>query len=547
MTSRVVRRPAGILAAVLALVSIDTGTARSQGSTGSAQGSGSAADGTPTGDDDEAGGTGSGSGSARVAPAEPKARARWLETQLGNALSLRPLLASKARIGVAFYDIESGNEIYNKDADIKLSLASNAKVLTSIAALGVLGGGFRWRTAVFIDDKSLDDTTGIVKGNLYVRGRGDPTLSSADLRALATEIAARGIRSVQGQLIIDGTYFDADTEAPHFAEQPKERAAFRAPVASFGVARSAFLVNVIGEPGGGAKVWLEPDAGDYITLKKVEVTSIREGRTRIKVDIRPAGIKKDLLEVDVTGQIRFADGHWWSKRRIDDPQRYAGEVFRRALAEKGVTITKKVIGSGAVPVNAMLVTAHDSQPLSTVVREMNKTSDNYFAEALLKTLGAETRATPGPATWTDAQAALQLQLAKLGLLPGTYRSDNGSGLFGATEVSAKQMVTLLRNAHADYRIGPDLLGSLPVGGMDGTLARRWPTSAAKGRVRAKTGTLATVTTLAGYVAVDSKRPVAFAILVNDIPIGQKGPARAMADDMLDTIVAYLEAEAASTK
>jgi len=108
-------------------------------------------------------------------------------------------------------------------------------------------------------------------------------------------------------------------------------------------------------------------------------------------------------------------------------------------------------------------------------------------------------------------------------------------------VSAKQLVTLLRTAHADYRIGPDLLGSLPVGGMDGTLAKRWHNSPAQGRVRAKTGTLAAVRTLAGYVAIDSAHPLAFAILVNDIPPGQKPMVRAMADEMLEAIVAYLEA------
>jgi D-alanyl-D-alanine carboxypeptidase/D-alanyl-D-alanine-endopeptidase (penicillin-binding protein 4) len=175
---------------------------------------------------------------------------------------------------------------------------------------------------------------------------------------------------------------------------------------------------------------------------------------------------------------------------------------------------------------------------------MNKASDNYMAESVLKTLGAETRATPAPGSWADGIAAVQAYLAKLGVPPGTYRCDNGSGLFNATEVSAKQMVTLLRGAHKDYRIGPDLLASLPVGGMDGTLAKRWHASDARGRVRAKTGTLAAVATLAGYVGVDSAHPVAFAIFVNDIPTGQKGPAKAMADDMLDAIVAYLEAEAA---
>lgn len=527
----------------LALVSIDTSPARSQGS-GSAVGSGSAAPAVENGEDDEGGGTGS--GSARVAPADPKARATWLTQQLDGAIAARPLLNAKATIGVAFYDIETGAELYSRDGDKGMSLASNAKLLTSIAGLATLGSGFRWRTSVFIDDKSLDETTGVVKGNLYVRGRGDPTLTVNDLRALATEVAARGIRTIQGQLIVDATYFDGDVEAPHFNEQPKERAAFRAPVAAFGVARSAFLVNVIGEPGGTTKVWLEPDAGELITIKKSEVTSVSEGRTRIRVDVKPPKGPKPggKLEVEVTGQIRYADGHYWARRRVDDPERFAAEVFKHVLADRGVTFTKKAIGSAPVPVNAQAVTLHDSAPLGTVIREMNKASDNYFAETVLKTIGAESRATPGPATWADGQGALGVALAKLGLLPGTYRSENGSGLFSATEVSPKQMVTLLRGAHKDYRIGPDLIGSLPVGGMDGTLAKRWHGSAARGRVRAKTGTLATVTTLCGFVAVDSARPVAFSILVNDIPPGQKGPARAMADDMLDAVVAYLEAAAA---
>jgi serine-type D-Ala-D-Ala carboxypeptidase/endopeptidase (penicillin-binding protein 4) len=510
---------------VLLLVSIVTAPAHSQQA--------------PNGEEEEA--AGSGSGSALVAPTEAKERPKWLKEKIQAAIDARPLLTAKAKIAVSVVDISTGAELFARDADKGMSLASNAKLLTSIAALGTLGGGFRWRTAVFIDDKALDETTGIVTGDLYLRAKGDPTLSVNDLRALATEIAARGVRTIQGNLLIEATYFDNVVDPPHYAEQPKERAYFRAPVASFGVSRSAFLVNVIGEPGGGARVWLEPDAGEHLKLTKAEVTSTIEGRTRIKVDIKP---KKDVLEVEVTGVIKFADGHWWSRRRIDDPLRYAADVFKQALAERGIRFLKKPIKTGPVPLNAKLLVAHDSEPLSSVIRDMDKSSDNYFAESVLKTLGAESRATPAPASWADGVGAVQAYLAKLGLPPGTYRCDNGSGLFNASEVSAKQMVTLLRAAHKDYRIGPDLLASLPVGGMDGTLARRWHTSAARGRVRAKTGTLAAVTTLAGYVGVDSARPLAFAIFVNDIPTGQKGPARAMADDMLDAIVAYLEAEAA---
>jgi D-alanyl-D-alanine carboxypeptidase/D-alanyl-D-alanine-endopeptidase (penicillin-binding protein 4) len=527
VTSRV------LLVALLVLVSIDTTMAQSQGS---ASGSGSA---TSEIDDEEGGG--SGSGSALVAPKDPKERGKWLTEKLDAAIAARPLMSARSKIGVAIYDLATGTELYTRNGDTGLSLASNAKLLTTVAALGTLGGGFRWRTAVFIDDKSLDETTGTVKGNLYVRGRGDPTLTTSDLREIAVEIAARGVRKIDGKLVVDDSYFDGVVDPPHFNEQPKERAYFRAPIASFCVNRSFFTVHVIGQPGGPAKVWLDPDVGEHIKLTKQQVTTISLGRTRIKVDIKPQKGKPDVLEVEVSGQIRLSDGHWWAKRRVDDPIRFAAEAFRNALAAEGITIARKGYATGAIPLNARSLVAHDSVAMSSVIREMNKSSDNYFAETVLKTLGAESRATPAPASWADGHAAVQAFLAKLGLPPGTYRADNGSGLFNATEVSAKQMVTLLRGAHADYRIGPDLAASLPIGGMDGTLAKRFKNSPAKGRVRAKTGTLAAVATLAGYAGVDSKHPVAFAIFVNDIPTGQKPAARAMADDMLDAVVAYLEA------
>jgi D-alanyl-D-alanine carboxypeptidase/D-alanyl-D-alanine-endopeptidase (penicillin-binding protein 4) len=226
---------------VLLLVSIVTAPAHSQQA--------------GSGEEDEA--VGNGSGSALVAPTDAKQRPKWLKERMQAAIDARPLLAAKAKIGVSVVDLSTGTELFARDADKGMNLASNAKLLTSIAALGTLGGGFRWRTSVFIDDKALDETTGIVKGDLYVRAKGDPTLTVNDLRALATELAARGVRTIQGNLNIEATYFDNVVDPPHYAEQPKERAYFRAPISSFGVSRSAFLVNVIGEPGGTARVWIE--------------------------------------------------------------------------------------------------------------------------------------------------------------------------------------------------------------------------------------------------------------------------------------------------
>jgi len=518
-----------VVLAVVALSSISAAVAYSQGA-------GSAAPGAPVPardpDDDDA--VGSGSAQRLVAPVDPKARVAWLRDRVAAAISGQPRLA-KAAIAVSVIDLSTGDELVAHDADRAMSLASAAKLLTASAALEVLGGGFRWRTTVH---GAPPDDKGAIAGPLYVKGRGDPLLGVAELRALAADVAARGVRSVE-RLVVDASYFDDAVEPPRFDDQKAETAGFRAPVASLGVARSTVTVVVVADPGGAATVTLDPDPGaDAATVRLINkgVTSVAHGRTRITVEQKPKH-----NELDVAGEIRWGEGSWEVRKRVADPARFAGEIFRRALIEHGVKVKAKAIGSAPVPAAAKLLASHDSLPLTEVVRQMNKLSDNYLAESVLKTLGAETRATPGPASWADGIAARDAALAKLGLPAGSYRAENGSGLFDATAVSARQLTTLLGAAHRDFRIGPDLVASLPVGGLDGTLARRWHGHAARGRVRAKTGTLDKVNALAGYVAVDGQHTLGFAVLVNDIPPGQRPSARSTADDIVDALVAYLGA------
>ena len=525
--------------ATASVTSIDVADARKQpkvAGKGSASGSATpmtdAGSGSAAGsaDEDEESG---GSGTHTTAPGDKKARPAWLRERLAAAIASKPKLG-RAKIGVAVLDLATGEEIYSHDADAGLNLASNTKLLTSAAALATLGGGFRWRTAVYAD--KLDDATGTVEGDLYIRGRGDPLLSVADLRGLADDIAARGVRTVTGKLRVDTSYFDGATEPPHYDEQKGEHAGFRAPVASLGVARGTVTVVVTAEPGGTARVTLEPET-EQVHLRKVSVTTVTTGRSRIKVDQN--GGAKGRTELDVSGQIRAVDGSFEQRRRLDDPARAAAEILRRELATRGVKIADRSYSVAVVPPAAKLVATHDSAPLALVIREMNKLSDNYVAETVLKTLGAETRASPGPASWADGTAAVRAYLGTLGIAAGSYRADNGSGLFGASEVSAHQVLEILAAAYHDYRIGPDLLASLPVAGVDGTLAKRWHDHPARGRVRAKTGTLDKVIALAGYAGVDGAHQLAFVIVSNDIPGGQRPAARALADDMVDAMVAYL--------
>jgi D-alanyl-D-alanine carboxypeptidase/D-alanyl-D-alanine-endopeptidase (penicillin-binding protein 4) len=381
----------------------------------------------------------------------------------------------------------------------------------------------------------LDAATGVVDGDLIVRGRGDPTLSVVDLRALADEVVAHGVREVKGALVVDAGYFDDAIEPPHFDEQKQERAGFRAPIAAFGVARSAVTAIVIAEPGGKAKVRLEPPAGDYVRVTKLDVLSVPTGKSRVRGDVVLAA---DHIELTISGQIRAADGSYELRKRVEDPVRFAGEVLRAALAERGVKIHDKRIGRGTVPIGALVVGTHDSAELADVLRGMNKYSDNFVAESLLKTLGAETRAQPGPATWADGTAAVRAYLTKLGVT-GTWRADNGSGLFDASSVSPRQLIAILKAAYHDARIGPALLASLPIGGVDGTLAKRWHDQPARGRVYAKTGTLDKVTALAGYVEVDGAHPIAFVIVANEIPNAGRPATRAAQDEIVAALVAYL--------
>ncbi len=481
---------------------------------------------------------------APAAPPLPDAsdqagRDAWLKARIAALLGAHPELAP-AKIGVSIVDLDSGDALFEKDPDGHYELASNAKVMTSTAALATLGPEFKWRTSVYAE--RWDPTNGTVRGDLYLRGRGDPTLRASDLRDLIHDLKLAGVRRVEGSLVFDTSYFDATDEPPHFADQPKERAGFRAPIDAFAIEGDAVVVVVEPDTNGilPATVSLDPSLGDYVEITLSDVTTVTDGRTRLHVETK---LKKDKIELEVTGQIRADGGPEWIRRRIDDPLRMTFELTKTALAREGIALGHKKMQRGTVPDRAREMAWHESAPLSEVVRAMNKYSNNFIAETLLKTIGAESierAGDPRPASWTDGLTVVRRWLTEqVGLAAGSFRIENGSGLFDATDFSPGEITKVLAWAWHDFRIGPDLIASLPTMGVDGTARRRLALSPARGRARAKTGTLAAVATLAGFAAVDARRPLAFALLVNDIPDGERRAARALEDAIVEACVAYL--------
>ena len=491
---------------------------------------------TPTGDDDDEAGDDGGM-ALPTPPSDPVARKAWLSSQLDLAVAAAPNLA-RGVVGATVIDVASGEVLWAHDAERALSLASVQKVLTVATALRVLGPAFRWRTTIYGED--FDPATGTVDGDLIVRGRGDPMLTSGDLRALVRDLRWRGVTDVRGDLVFDGSYFDEVDEPPRYADQPKERAGFRAPIGAASLERNAVTVVVVADRVGLglAAVSLEPGGGDAVRLVEHTVVTVATGRTRIAVS---TDVKRDHIELRVTGQIAADDAVSFVRRRVDDPTALFGEALREALASAGIRVRGKGIKRRPIAPDqdVQVLAERESAPLGDVVRAMAKASDNYLAETVLKTVGAEVRAANGggPGTWADGVAAVHAMMLDAGVAPG-FRVENGSGLYDASSVSAAAVARVLAAGWRDFRVGPELASALAIGGVDGTLRRRLAAPAVRGRVRGKTGTLAAVSSLAGFAGGDGQRVLAFVVLVNQLPTGARPEAKRLQDAVATLALAY---------
>jgi len=199
-----------------------------------------------------------------------------------------------------------------------------------------------------------------------------------------------------------------------------------------------------------------------------------------------------------------------------------------------------VVKSGKAPLNGQEIAAHQSKSLAILLRQMNKHSNNFMAEQLIRILGAEVYGQPG--TWAKGLKAVRRYLKTQGFAAGSYVMKNGSGLYDASSFTPRQLNQLLRRVSADFKIGPEFVASLPLAGADGTLKVRMSKSGAERYVRAKTGTLAQVVALSGFVGCSAGRaPLIFSIFINDLPEGRIRAARKVTDEMAAAMVTYLEA------
>ena len=460
----------------------------------------------------------------------PENRQKWLKEQI-DAVLREPELA-KAKVGVDVVDVDSGKILYARNDAGLFNPASNVKLFTTAAALAILGPEYRWKTVVYAD---APISGGELKGRLYIKGHGDPTLVVEDLWRVVADLYSAGLRKVSGDLVVDDTFFDDVRVGPGF-DQKQEDLPFRAPNGALSLNYNAVGVHVM--PGAGdaapARVIVDPQT-PYFTIVN-DARTVAAGRTVVTVESRET---TDHTELKVAGRIRVGDEGVVALRRVAHPDLYTANAFRELLARRGIKVSGNIVRDAA-PSTARALAAHYSQPLGVVVRDVNKHSNNFMAEQILKTLGAETGGRPG--TWAKGVDAVSGFLERLGIARKDYKMTNGSGLYNSNLFSPAQLTTLLRVAYKDFRFAADFIGSLALAGADGTVSHRMEGGLAERYVRAKTGTLAGVSCLAGYAGAPGHAPLAFAIFMNDIPDPSTLKARRAQDAIAEAMVAYLLAK-----
>jgi D-alanyl-D-alanine carboxypeptidase/D-alanyl-D-alanine-endopeptidase (penicillin-binding protein 4) len=457
------------------------------------------------------------------------------QAQAGGQLASRlSALVEKANlgngIGAVVADAATGQRLYTLNPEIPRNPASNMKLVTAATALVELGADFRLRTTL---SGSVGEDGGV--DTLVLRGEGDPSLNFADLSAMARRLIELGVRRVEN-IVVDGSYFDAQTLPPAFEQQPNEIAAFRSPVGAVSVDRNAFELRVAPGPAADAPASVILRCPDYFALES-SVNTTPSGAPRVGAEQRARG---EQMALKVTGSVPLGIRGVGYERRIESPLPYAGNCLRAALRTQRVAGGMRV-RVGDPPSGLPLLFVHESQPLSSLLGPLGKNSDNYYAEMLLKVIGAHASHLPGSSAAGSKRAEALLQQA--GVPKGAATLVNGSGLFKGGALAPDHLVKLLVFMYRDPAVRAEYIAQLAVAGKDGTLRTRFANLSPPRVVRAKTGTLDDAIALSGYVlGPNSERAVAFSFLFNGIA-GKQGAARALADEMAKAIVDELYAAA----
>lgn len=429
--------------------------------------------------------------------------------------------------GAIVVSLTRGDTLFEENADTALEPASTMKMYTSAVTLDHFGPDYTFRTSVFRDGPV--GAGGIVAGNLYIRGVGDPSLSARfwhqqePMDALAREIAGTGIKHIRGDIIGDATAFD-DKLIPDGWKTSYLGAAYAARVSALSLNEN--LVWIVVKPQGGkAVVTLDPATTTIPVENLVHLTGGSGGHI--------SAIHKPDGGLSVRGTIGANSGPLRYSLVVDNPALFTTGALRAALQSAGVTVDGQT-RLGATPANATEVAAVASPPLAQIIGEMDRESINIFAELLFRATAHDELHEQGSAESGLANLR-QFLTKKVGTSPNVVTVSDGSGLSPLDHVTPRSMVQLLSYVHhAPW--GPVFHAALPVEGESGTLKRHGKGAPSRGNLHAKTGTTNTVAALGGYVTAKDGEVLAFSLIYNGV---DRWNAKAAMDDIGATMAEFV--------
>lgn len=376
------------------------------------------------------------------------------------------------------------------NADVSVNPASTMKLVTTYAALELLGPTHQWKTEFHTDGQLKD---GVLNGNLYLKGGGDPKLNMEKLWLLMRDLRANGVREVKGDLVLDRSHF-VQPELPQFNDDGgDDDKPFLVEPDSLLINLKALRFIARGEPGKVSVSVEPPIAGMRIDN---QVKALPAGKCPDFPDVRYNLVKQfDGSTMVVTGKLP-AGCSVQSYLAPLDHQAYAAGVVRAIWQELGGSIQGQD-RLGEVPKNARLLVRAFSPDLVEIIRDINKYSNNTMARQLFLSLGAEFRTSADADDAKAAQRVIRQWLARKGISAPHLVMENGSGLSRAERVSAREMAALLKAAW-DGPYAAEFIASMPLVAMDGTMRKRLRRTDLAGEAHIKTGTLNTVRAIAGY-------------------------------------------------
>ena len=402
-------------------------------------------------------------------------------------------------VGIVVQQAHARQPIISQNARQSLNPASTIKLLTTLVGLETLGPAYRWKTEAYLDGK-LED--GVLHGNLVFKGYGDPKLTIEQFWLWLHELRQRGLREIRGDVVLDHSFFEAINHDPAEFDHDPARA--------YNVGPDALLLNFntlhlrLIPDAGQTSALLEPDLYGYTISNRI-ATDIQlpcNGGDTYTARLEGRSI---LLEGTIPAGCGEVENHF----SLLPHGEYFFAVFSALWKELGGTVQGK-LSTGSAPTSQAPFATRLSPPLSEVIRDINKFSNNTMARQLFLTLGA---ADGIPGNIAGGAAAVRQWLDKQQLQFPELVLENGAGLSRTERISAQHLADILQRA-ARSPFSAELAASLPILGMDGTVKKRFKDSAIAGHAHLKTGTLEGVKSIAGYVHAQSGKQWIVVFIIN---------------------------------